>query len=109
MPTSPAATRRGRPAPALPYTQPAIVDPHTQERVKYYADWLAKQARYDELNDNAKEINHYIQEATKVVKVGKQEVAMFAPFRPKLSALQTFTTSQVVALCVIRLLYLIGL
>jgi glycosyltransferase XagB len=97
------------PAPPRPYTQPAIVDPHTQERVKYYADWLAKQARYDELNDNAQEIDDYIQEATKVVKVGKQEVAMFAPFRPKLSALQTFTTRQVVALSIIGLLWLIGL
>src|SRR5260370_15266794 len=109
MPTSPAATRRGRPAPALPYTQPAIVDPRIQERVKNYAVWLAKQARYDELNDNAQEINDYIQEATKVVEVGKQKVAMFAPFRPKLSALQTFTTRQVVALCIIGLLWLIGL
>src|SRR5258708_34641768 len=34
---------------------------------------------------------------------------MFAPFRAKLSALQTFTTRQVVALCVIGLLWIIGL
>src|SRR5258708_19887838 len=98
----------GRPAPSLPYTQPAIVDPHTQERVKYYADWLAKQARYDELNDNAQEINDYIQEATKVVKVGKQEVAMFAPFRPKLSAFQPFTPSHTLPPCLTRLPRLIG-
>src|SRR6266436_7554240 len=91
------------------YPPPANVDPRIQERVKFYADWLAKHARYDELNDNSQEINHYIQEATKVVKVGEQEVAMFAPFRPKLSALQTFTTRQVVALCVIGLLWIIGL
>ncbi len=61
------------------------------------------------LNDNSQEINHYIQEATNVVKVGEKEVAMFAPLRPKLSALQTFTTRQVVALCVIGLLWTIGL
>jgi hypothetical protein len=97
------------PTKSMPVVQPANVDPRIQERVKNYADWLAKQARYDELNDNAQEINDYIQEATKVVKVGKHEVAMFAPFRPKLSALQTFTTRQVVALSVIGLLWLIGL
>ena len=87
--------------PPTPSMQPAIADSRLQQPVNYYADWLAKQAKYDVLNDNSQEINHYIQEATKVVKVGEKEVAIFAPFRPKLSALQTFTTSQVVALCVI--------
>src|SRR6266436_7455056 len=91
------------------YPPPANVDPRIQERVKFYADWLAKHARYDELNDNSQEINHYIQEATKVVKVGEKEVPIFAPFRPKLSALQTFTTRQVVALCIIGLLWITGL
>ena len=91
------------------YPPPANVDPRIQERVKFYADWLAKHARYDELNDNSKEINDYIQEATKIVKVGEKEVAIFAPFRPKLSALQTFTTRQVVALCIIGLLWITGL
>ena len=97
--------------PATPLTgpQPANVNPHIQERVKYYADWLAKHARCDELNDNSKEINDYVQEATKIVKVREKEVAIFAPFRPKLSALQTFTTGQVVALCVIGLLWITGL
>jgi cellulose synthase/poly-beta-1,6-N-acetylglucosamine synthase-like glycosyltransferase len=94
---------------SMSVARPANGDPHIRERVKNYADWLAKQAKHDVLNDNAKEINDYIQEATKVVKVGKQEVAMFAPFRPKLSALQTFTTRQVVAFCVIALLWMIGL
>ncbi len=42
MPTIPAAPMSGMLAPPRPYTQPAIVDPHTQERVKNYADWLAK-------------------------------------------------------------------
>jgi len=95
--------------PPTPSMQPAIVDSRLQQLVNYYADWLAKQAKYDVLNDNSQEINHYIQEATNVVKVGEKEVAMFAPLRPKLSALQTFTTRQVVALCVIGLLWTIGL
>lgn len=97
------------PTTPMPGTQAAWVDPHIQNQVKYYADWLVKQAKYDVLNDNSQEINDYIQEAIKVVKVGKNEVAMFAPFRAKLSALQTFTTRQVVALCVIGLLWMIGL
>src|SRR5213595_3817029 len=63
---------------------------------------------HDVHNDDTKEINDYIQEATKVVKVGEKEVATFAPFRPKLSALQTFTRRQVVTLCVIGLLWMIG-
>src|SRR5260370_38165103 len=109
MPTIPTTPMSAMPATPRPYAQAAIIDPRIQERVKYYADWLAKQARYDELNDNAKEINDYIQEATKVVQVGKQKVPMLRPFRPKLSALQTFTTRQVVALCIIGLLWLIGL
>src|SRR5258708_28806687 len=91
------------------WAKPAIVDPRRQQQVKYYADWLAKQAKYDVLHDNSQEINDYIQEATRIVKVGDKEVAMFAPFRAKLSALQTFTTRQVVALFVIGLLWIIGL
>ena len=110
-------SRVGKPAggmsqfkvPPPPRMRPTIVDKRLQQIVNYYADWLAKQAKYDVLNDNSEEINHYIQEATKVVKVGEKEVAMFAPFRPKLSALQTFTTRQVLALCVIGLLWTIGL
>ncbi len=96
------------PAP-LPGARPAAVDPRIQQRVNYYADWLAKQAKYDALHDNSREINDYIQEATKVVKVGKKEIAIFAPFRLNLSALQTFTGGQVIAFCVLCLLWLAGL
>src|SRR2546427_13180520 len=48
------------------------VDPRFQEQVKYYADWLAKQAKYDVLRDDS-EVNDYIQEATRIVKVGEKE------------------------------------
>ena len=114
MPDTPTSSVPLIPFPIAPETpgawaKPAIVDPRRQQQVKYYADWLAKQAKYDVLHDNSQEINDYIQEATKIVKVGDKEVAMFAPFRAKLSALQTFTTRQVVALCVIGLLWIIGL
>src|SRR5205807_5312008 len=93
--------------PGVHGVQPA--DPHRREQVKYYANWLAKQAKHDVLNDHSKEIDDYIQEATKVVQVGEKEVAIFAPFRPHLSALQTFTTRQVLALCLLALLWMGGL
>ncbi len=109
IPSIPTTRLPALPATPLPDPQPANVDPHIQERVKNYADWLAKQARHDARNENSQDIEDYIEVATKVVKVGKKEVAMFAPFRRKLSALQTFTTGQVVALSVIGLLLMIGL
>ncbi|HLL80843.1 MAG TPA: glycosyltransferase, partial [Ktedonobacteraceae bacterium] len=104
----PTPARPGAPK-ASPYSQSAIIDPHIRERVKFYYNWLAKQAKYETENDNSKEVNAYIEEATKIVKVGKQEVAIFAPYRPKLSALQTFTTRQVVAISLIALLWVVGL
>src|SRR6266567_9548019 len=100
LPTTPHEGRSG---------QTAIIDPHIQQKVQSYTSWLQKQARYDVQKDHTQEINAYIQEATKRVKVGKKEVATFAPFRPKHSALQTLTIKQVIALCVIGLLGMIGL
>src|SRR2546423_4908835 len=108
FPKVPETTIYNTPAISIHDVHPAHADPHSREQVKYYANWLAKQAKHDVLNDDTKEINDYIQEATKVVKVGEKEVATFAPFRPKLSALQTFTRRQVVTLCVIGLLWMIG-
>src|SRR6266702_2657062 len=99
------------PAPHRPVVRPATVIPprvQDQERVKFYAAWLDKQAQHDRRHDSANEIDDYIQEAAKIVKVGKHEVAIFAPFRPKLSALQTFTTGQVIAFALIGLLCIAG-
>src|SRR6266851_4335703 len=99
------------PATRRPTVKPATVIPRVQdqERIKFYAAWLDKQAEHDRHHDNAQEINDYIQEAAKIVKVGEHEVAIFAPFRPKLSALQTFTTGQVVAFALIGLLWIAGI
>ena len=91
------------------YSLPAIGDPLTLSRAKYYAEWLEKQARYDEQHDNEEETRSYIEEASKVVQVGGHEVAIFAPFRPKFSALQTFTTGQVLVLCLLGMLWVAGL
>jgi cellulose synthase/poly-beta-1,6-N-acetylglucosamine synthase-like glycosyltransferase len=97
-------------APHRPVARPATVIPgvQDQERVKFYAAWLDRQAEHNRRHDNAKEINDYIQEAGKIVKVGEHEVAIFAPFRPKLSALQTFTSGQVIAFALIGLLWIAG-
>src|SRR5260370_30957072 len=96
------------PATGRPTVKPATEIPRVQdqERIKFYAAWLDKQAEHDRRHDNEQEINDYIQEAAKIVKVGEHEVAIFAPFRPKLSALQTFTTGQVVAFSLIGLLWI---
>ena len=90
-----------------PRKQP--VDPRIAEQVKRYEGWLAMQAKHEALHANTQEINDYIQSAAEVTQVGKKQVAIFAPFRPKLSALQTFTTQQVVWLCILALLGIIGL
>ena len=109
LPNAPETLLPNSPSIWLPGPQAQNSDHRFQEQIKYYADWLAKQAKYDVLNDNSKEMNDYIEEATKIVKVGEKEIAIFAPFRSKLSALQTFTSGQVVALCIIGLLWVIGL
>lgn len=62
-------------SPSMPDQYSHHVDKRSQESVKYYADWLAKKAMYDILNDNSKELNDYIDEATKIIKVGGKEVA----------------------------------
>ncbi len=54
VPTTPFSSvqvtpRPGIPAIPAPGTPPAIVDPRIQQRVTDYADWLAKQAKYDVL------------------------------------------------------------
>ncbi len=105
----PVTSAPARSVTSRPYKQSTIVGPRIWERVKFYEKWLAKHASYDAQNDDSKEINSYIEEAAKIVKVGDQEVAIFAPYRPKLSALQTFTTMQVIAFFVIALLWIAGL
>src|SRR5437868_496408 len=38
--------------PLTPRTQPVDIEPHIRQQVARYADWLAKQAKYDVLHDN---------------------------------------------------------
>src|SRR5438046_9611968 len=87
FPKVPETTIYNTPAISIHDVHPAHADPHSRAQVQYYANWLAKQAKHDVLNDNTKEINDYIQEATRVVKVGEKVETSIAHFRTKLSAL----------------------
>jgi cellulose synthase/poly-beta-1,6-N-acetylglucosamine synthase-like glycosyltransferase len=80
-----------------------VAKQHLSKNVKRYAEWLAKQATYDKANDITQEIMAYRQHATQVVKVGNRKISTFAPFRPELSALQTITKPQTIALCLMIL------
>lgn len=84
-------------------------DPHFQDQVRHYTNWLHKQAQYDRQRDRVGEIMSYRQEATRVETVGKLKVASFAPFRARFSALQTFTWGQFFVLSILGLLWLAGL
>src|SRR5437899_2016318 len=46
-PKVPKTTIYNTPAISMPDVHPAYADPHSREQVKYYANWLAKQAKYD--------------------------------------------------------------
>ncbi|HXZ03806.1 MAG TPA: glycosyltransferase [Ktedonobacteraceae bacterium] len=85
----------------------SLADPHILEQVQRYANWLAKQAE-SEKRRSSEEVKNYIREATTLVKVGDHEIAPFAPFRPELSALRTFTTPQVLICCALAVLWLVA-
>jgi hypothetical protein len=92
-----------------PKTQPVDDSKHIAQQIARYSDWLASQAKQRVLNDNIKVRNEYIQDAAKVVSVGRKKVEIFAPFQPERSALQTFTIQQIAAMCVLALLFIAGL
>src|SRR5258707_8103578 len=85
------------------------MDPHVQDRIHYYSDWLSKHAEYDRQRDRAREIDDYMRSATRVEMVGKVKVTTFAPFRARFSALQTFTRPQFLVLRLLCLVWLAGL
>jgi cellulose synthase/poly-beta-1,6-N-acetylglucosamine synthase-like glycosyltransferase len=97
---------------------PPIVDRRIQPQVARYAEWLAAQSQRSVRGDGgpgrsgsdaAREMNAYIELAGQMVQVGKKQVATFAPFRPDLSALRTFTPRQVFALLLLSAAWVIGL
>jgi len=66
-------------------------NPIIAKKVHYYAEWLAKDAARNRLANSPKKIAKYEYVATRSTFVKGQEIATFAPFRQKLSALQTTT------------------
>ncbi len=81
------------------------VAPELREQVRQYRRWLAQQST---IKGDAQERAEYAVSASRVVQVKGKEVATFAPFRPELSALQTFTMPQLVMLCGLILGWTIG-
>ena len=94
---------------------PPIVDNNIRVQVARYAKWMAEQSQrtvhgsgfYD--SDAMRAMNEYIENAGKTAQVGKKQVAAFAPFRPELSALQTFTPGQVIGLIALAIAWGCGL
>jgi len=76
----------------------ALIDSKLLEDAKRYEKWLAKQAEYTRINGTTQEITDYQQHAAQIVKIDDREICTFAPFRPELSALETITKPQAIAL-----------
>ena len=79
--------------------------PELRTQVQQYRHWLAQQST---IKSDAQERAEYALNASRVVQVNGKEVATFAPFRPELSALQTFTTPQLLILCALILAWTLG-
>jgi len=97
---------------------PPINDKNLRMQVARYAEWLSSQSqrsvkRSQELSpygaDATREMHEYIENAGKTVQVGDKEVAIFAPFRPEHSALQTFTPKQIIALLALAIAWVLSL
>ena len=97
---------------------PPINDKNLRTQVARYAEWLSSQSQRSvkssqELSpygaDATREMHEYIENAGKTVQVGDKEVAIFAPFRPEHSALQTFTPRQIIALFALAIAWLLSL
>jgi len=88
---------------------PNILDTGIDEEVKRYAAWLASESRHNSNTRDREQTKEYIESALKTVRVGGQEINLFAPFRREFSAMQTFTRGQAVAISMIGLAGVLGL
>ena len=88
---------------------PPLTDKELRAKAASYAEWLAAQSQRGvrgsepHKTEALREMNEYIENAGQTVRVRNREIATFAPFRPDLSALQTFTPRQIIALIVLPL------
>jgi cellulose synthase/poly-beta-1,6-N-acetylglucosamine synthase-like glycosyltransferase len=88
---------------------PAPASPSDSDVVASYADWLAAESQRNNVVSRREETNEYINEALRPIIIGNARAKPFAPFRHKLSALQTLTFGQATALVVIGLTCALGL
>jgi cellulose synthase/poly-beta-1,6-N-acetylglucosamine synthase-like glycosyltransferase len=107
----PSITSPGFGLPKTPHPKDFLeaVPQRHREHVARYDAWLTHQAKQDVLIDKHSEMNEYISYANQTVRVTGKDVATFAPFRAELSALQTFTRTQIIALSVLAFLFILGI
>jgi cellulose synthase/poly-beta-1,6-N-acetylglucosamine synthase-like glycosyltransferase len=79
------------------------------EQVNYYSQWLDADTQRGYAINSTEAIEEYRDIALRTTEINGKEVAIFAPFRQKLSALRTFLPSQILTLCLIALLIVLGL
>jgi cellulose synthase/poly-beta-1,6-N-acetylglucosamine synthase-like glycosyltransferase len=75
-----------------------------EELVAYYRAVLALFANKQRAKDHTEQINAYNEEARKKVTLPNREFCTFAPFQPRLSALQTTTIGQKISIALLLLL-----
>ncbi len=79
------------------------------EQVKYYSQWLDADTQRGYAINSTLAIEEYRDIALRTTQINGKDVAIFAPFRKKLSALRTFLPSQLFILGLIGLLIALGL
>jgi cellulose synthase/poly-beta-1,6-N-acetylglucosamine synthase-like glycosyltransferase len=98
---------------------PPLTDKELRAKVASYARWLEAQSQRGVRgcepyrSEALREMNEYIENAGKTVRLAgrrgqEREIATFAPFRPDLSALKTFTPRQIIALIVLAIAWVAG-
>ncbi len=94
---------------------PPLTDKEFRAKAASYAEWLTAQSQRGVRgsepykSEALREMNEYIENAGKTVQVRDREIATFAPFRPDLSALQTFTPRQIIALITLAIAWATGI
>src|SRR5713226_4144248 len=102
-----------------PTAAPPLTDKELRAKVASYARWLEAQSQRGVRgsepyrSEALREMNEYIENAGKTVRLAgrrgqDREIATFAPFRPDLSALKTFTPRQIIALVVLAIAWVAG-
>jgi hypothetical protein len=75
------------------------------ERMQRYRTWFAQSSQANRSSVAARD---YARSASKTILPDGREISTFAPFRPDLSALQTFTPAQLLTIGALLLLWIAG-